>query len=361
MVDVFLSYKRSERAEVELIADRLRKVGLTVWFDANLSSGGLFHTEINREARNAHAILVCWSPDAAVSKWVAAEAMIGFNQNKLAACLVAGEGQFEPPTPFNLIHAEDLRSWVNAPNSADPAWMKLLHRIGKLCSRPDIEAWGGLAERARAKELRDWLSIYRESPLFYEVHQALELREAKEAEEAQHEEAARLRRREEQAQRELEAAEEKRARELLAAEAEEQERRARGPIPTFIGTLLAVPIFFGAYAAAASLAYVGLIAFQWLMESKTGGLTNGAELIAALGSGYAGVAAGRTALDSLLRAWNGWPTFILLIAAAGLSFSSLAWHRETAGNVWLMILLGGHTAVALFFALELIVRKKALR
>jgi hypothetical protein len=359
MADVFLSYKRSERTAVELIADRLRKLDLTVWFDAHLNSGEFFSAEIDREARAAKVILVCWSPEAKVSKWVEAEALIGLEQDKLAACYISGP-EFQPRTPFNAIHTEDLRTWISAPSNADPAWRKLLHRIGNLCSRPDIEAWGAFGDPPKVKDLQTWISSHGESVLFFDVHQTLELREAEEAEQAQQEKAARQRRLEEEKRREIEAAEEQRSREQFAAETKERERRAQGPIPTLIGTLLSVPIFFSAYATAASIAFVALIVWQWLMASRGSGLTNGAELIASLASGYAGAVGGRMAIDKFLKAWNGWPIFLLLVFVFSLTFFVLTTHSKTAGNWWFIALLAGHSAVSLYFSSEYILRKKTL-
>ena len=40
MADVFISYKREDRPLVEEIAARLRRLKLTVWFDAGLAGGG---------------------------------------------------------------------------------------------------------------------------------------------------------------------------------------------------------------------------------------------------------------------------------------------------------------------------------
>ena len=39
MADVFISYKRKDRPLVEEIAARLRRLKLTVWFDAGLAGG----------------------------------------------------------------------------------------------------------------------------------------------------------------------------------------------------------------------------------------------------------------------------------------------------------------------------------
>ena len=120
MADVFISYKRDERAAIEQIATTLRGLGLSIWFDASLTAGDSFSEEIDREARAAKAILVCWSPTARESKWVRAEAMIGFEQDKLAACYVAGPDNFSPPVPFSGDHYDDVRTWLAAPSDVQP-------------------------------------------------------------------------------------------------------------------------------------------------------------------------------------------------------------------------------------------------
>lgn len=56
-VDVFISYKQNERAAIEQVAERLRTLGLSVWFDASMSAGESFNDAIDREARSAKARL----------------------------------------------------------------------------------------------------------------------------------------------------------------------------------------------------------------------------------------------------------------------------------------------------------------
>ena len=147
MADVFISYKREEREDVVRIADALRALKLDVWFDARLTSGESFNQEIDREARSAGCILVCWSPGAIASDWVQAESLIGFNDRKLAACQVAGDHALQVPAPFNSIHANDLRGWDGAGDHA--GWQAVLQRIGEKLDRP------GLAEYARAMAVKD--------------------------------------------------------------------------------------------------------------------------------------------------------------------------------------------------------------
>lgn len=131
--DIFISYKRSERARVEQIAQALRALHLTVWFDARLESGKSFDDEINREVRGAKAVLVCWSRGAVESEWVRAEASIGRQRGVLAACFLE---TCEPYPPFNLVHAEDINA--GALDGSNPAWVKIVDQIGRLVGRPGL-------------------------------------------------------------------------------------------------------------------------------------------------------------------------------------------------------------------------------
>jgi hypothetical protein len=175
MADVFISYKRDERDAIERIAHQLRALGFEVWFDASMSAGDAFSDEIDREARAAQAILVCWSGTARDSRWVKAEAMIGFEQDKLAAAYVDGPDGFSPPTPFNTVHAADVRSYLSSPSETHAGWRSVLRRIGKLCRRPDVEAWGALDLDPASSEppLKAWLANYAQSPLAPIARQAL--------------------------------------------------------------------------------------------------------------------------------------------------------------------------------------------
>lgn len=201
MADVFISYKREERQAVERLAHELRQLGLEVWFDASLNAGEAFSDEIDREAHAAKAILVCWSPTARESQWVKSEALIGFEQRKLAACYVAGPDGFYAPTPFNSIHAEDLRAWVSAPTNTHAGYKSILRRVGALCGRADIESYGALDVQAPASTLRAWLERHQSSSLFMAVDELLHVRDAEEAERTRLEREARERRAREEAER----------------------------------------------------------------------------------------------------------------------------------------------------------------
>ncbi|MEQ1617172.1 MAG: toll/interleukin-1 receptor domain-containing protein [Terricaulis sp.] len=156
--DIFISYKREERARVEAIAKALRELRLSVWFDARLQSGNSFDNEINREVRAAKCVLVCWSPGAVASEWVRAEASIGRQRGVLAACFL---DQCDLYPPFNLVHAEDLSH--GALDGANPAWAKIVEQIGHLVGRPGLGAY--VSAQNERSALGAWLADHASDPL----------------------------------------------------------------------------------------------------------------------------------------------------------------------------------------------------
>jgi MFS family permease len=194
VTDVFISYKREERPLVEQIAHALGDLGFDVWFDAGLAAGESFSDEINRVARLTNVNLVCWSPSAIASRWVKAEALIGFERDTLAAAYVAGPDGFSAPAPFNAVHTVDLRKWCAEPSSGDPEWRSLLRRVGQACGRPDVARWGALSTRSSAAEIRAWLDEFGESsPLHSDVQTLRDAIDARHKERASAEPAARER------------------------------------------------------------------------------------------------------------------------------------------------------------------------
>jgi hypothetical protein len=123
MADVFISYKRGERDQVALIAAKLQELGLSVWFDARLETGGSFHGEINREVRAAKAVIACWTREACESPWVVGEAQIGFERGALAPVYL---DRCDLPPPFNGVQTLDLLGWSGAHDAA--GWLALLDR-----------------------------------------------------------------------------------------------------------------------------------------------------------------------------------------------------------------------------------------
>ena len=149
MPDVFISYKREERARCEPIYEKLKALGLDVWFDDHLTPGKDFTPEIERALRTAKAVIVLWSPASVASGWVRDEANDGKKRDVLAAIRIA---PCDPPLGFGGTHYEDIHE-VEFAND-HPAWLKILARVGDLAGRPELIGYSKASHKATATVAR---------------------------------------------------------------------------------------------------------------------------------------------------------------------------------------------------------------
>jgi hypothetical protein len=263
--------------------------------------------------------------------------------------------------PFSSFHAEDLRAWLNQPSHSHAAWKSILRRLGQLCQRPDIEGWGKLDADASAGELHQWVELYKQSPLYPVVEIALRKREQEDAERERAQQEENLRRTKEEAERSARnrIKEEERValEKIQKAEREKEERRKRGIGALIIGSIAAIPIFFVVYIVVGALAFAGILLLQWLHLEPGGGITRMADLLAAGMSAYYGVAAARSSIGAILNAWNGWPTFVLLIAAWATAFYVLTTRTDLAMTWWLLVVGILHALIAIVTSFFLVARK----
>lgn len=121
MADIFLSYKREDRARAEPIVAALRASGRTVWWDEGLNPRQAWDATIEQEIAAAASVIVLWSPRSVASDWVRTEAHYAQNHSKLVPVVI------EPctiPLAFMLKQTVDLTHWHGPAN--DPAWCKLI-------------------------------------------------------------------------------------------------------------------------------------------------------------------------------------------------------------------------------------------
>ena len=83
MSDVFISYKREDKARVETLYSLLLDLDVPVWFDAGIEVGMEWETRILDQIEKAKAVIVCWSFAAVSSHWVLREAQIGLDRGIL--------------------------------------------------------------------------------------------------------------------------------------------------------------------------------------------------------------------------------------------------------------------------------------
>lgn len=134
MADVFLSYKRAERAKVQALSEALVRIGFDVWNDTHVRPGDQFAAMINEELRTAGAIVVCWSKEAVESDWVQGEAHKAHARGvyvslKLEEC--------DPPVPFNAFQDADLMTWA-AGTLAHDGFSEVVAALTAKLRRPDL-------------------------------------------------------------------------------------------------------------------------------------------------------------------------------------------------------------------------------
>ena len=125
--DIFLSYARTDRSRARIFAECLAEDGFTVWWDASLHSGETFDEVIERNLREAKAVVVLWSKASVASRWVRAEATLADRRNKLAPAIIE---PCDRPIIFELTHAAELSDWTG--ETTDIRWQTFLADLRRL-------------------------------------------------------------------------------------------------------------------------------------------------------------------------------------------------------------------------------------
>ena len=72
--DVFLSHNQADKPRVRRLAERLKQAGLRVWFDEwNVRSVDIIALKVDEGLEQSRVLLLCLSPNALASGWVALE------------------------------------------------------------------------------------------------------------------------------------------------------------------------------------------------------------------------------------------------------------------------------------------------
>ena len=109
MADVFLSYARGDRALAERLAHAITDSGLSVWWDRHIKGGAEFSRDIETELDAASKIVVLWSKEAVLSRWVRDEASVAADSKRLVSVSIDGT---PPPLGFRQFQTIDLKRWA---------------------------------------------------------------------------------------------------------------------------------------------------------------------------------------------------------------------------------------------------------
>jgi adenylate cyclase len=108
LADIFISYASVDQARVEPLVGHLESAGYSVWWDRQLAGGAVYARKIESEILNASVVLVVWSHDSLASQWVADEAEIGRQNNKLLPIRI---DPIDAPIGFRQIQTLDFANW----------------------------------------------------------------------------------------------------------------------------------------------------------------------------------------------------------------------------------------------------------
>jgi hypothetical protein len=143
MVDVFISYSRSNRDVVRRLADAIGRLGYVVWWDEELPAHLSYGEVITEKIGEAKATLVVWSAESAASEWVRAEADMARNAKKLIQTAI---DDCTPPLPFNQIQYAAIGDWTGEEDH--PGWRKARASLAALCGPAPAETTPPVAELA---------------------------------------------------------------------------------------------------------------------------------------------------------------------------------------------------------------------
>ncbi len=141
MSDIFISYARSDREKIRLLAETLQQEGLSIWWDPEIPPGKSFDEVIEDAIDKANCIIVLWSESSVRSDWVKTEAAEGKRRNILIPIML---NEVKIPLEFRRIQTANLMNWKGERTSRE--YQKMLSAIqnilGKELASADINMPG---------------------------------------------------------------------------------------------------------------------------------------------------------------------------------------------------------------------------
>ena len=149
MTDVFISYKKEDRARVRPIVEGLRGAGINVWWDQDIAAGAPWDETISAHLDNARCVVVVWSKLSVEAPWVKEEAGLGKARGVLAPVRI---DDVDPPLGFGLIQMANLARWNGG--VTDENWAQFVEVVRKILRGEKVSQLDAPLRRRRS---RGWL------------------------------------------------------------------------------------------------------------------------------------------------------------------------------------------------------------
>lgn len=152
MADVFVSYKREDRARVEPLVDALAAEGVSVFWDVGLEGGAAWRHSLQTALEGARCVIVVWTEPAVgpAGEFVQDEASWAKVRGVYLPVLF---DRVMPPLGFGQVHTLRLLGWTG--DRQDPGFKELLSAARAMIaagSAPADRPAGPDPERSRRSE-----------------------------------------------------------------------------------------------------------------------------------------------------------------------------------------------------------------
>gem|GEM_PF-6259339 len=135
MADIFLSYKREDRAIADRISDALKQEGYTIWMDVGIRGGTRWDQEIETELESARAVIVIWTPRSVSPTSTVRDEALWARQNGKFVSVLAEDCSL--PVMYRGIQYNDLTTWDQS--TSHPNWKGLLENIARVFAGESVE------------------------------------------------------------------------------------------------------------------------------------------------------------------------------------------------------------------------------
>ncbi len=149
MSDIFISYKREDRPAAEILRERLKEQGFSVWWDRKIPAGRSFDEVIQEALEKASCVIVLWSKRSVHSDWVKEEAEKGASRGVLVPLLI---DDVQPPLGFGRLQTGNIAGWEG--ESSHPGFVQLTRSIQMMLGGSVDESglWQSAAGKVRPKK-----------------------------------------------------------------------------------------------------------------------------------------------------------------------------------------------------------------
>ena len=127
MADIFIAYASEDKERIKPIAEELKKIGWSVFWDHTIPTGETWQSYIKKAIDDSRCMLLVWSFTAVNLEkhfWLSEEAVAGRAKNILLPLKI---DLVEPPFGYTTLQTVNLSNWKK--NSSDPEFQKLVRDI----------------------------------------------------------------------------------------------------------------------------------------------------------------------------------------------------------------------------------------